>query len=138
MNDNDKNRKLAELEAMHRQQDERSRQLEQEQEARLRDPRVQRGIEAVIIATADQQLAPVADEVAGAIIQLAGQLVELDLISEENPGTYRYRVSVGDPDDLITGIEADHPDYGSPLTPSTATPSSLPGCAKTGATNTRC
>jgi hypothetical protein len=80
MND-DKRKRMAELQ---RQSDDQDRQAEEREH--------QHAFELLDVA-----LAPAADAVTASIIQLAEQLAELDLISEENPATPRWRVDVGDP-----------------------------------------
>jgi hypothetical protein len=53
----------------------------------------------------DKYLAPAADEMADEIGRLRDQLMELDLISEEDPGELHLNVLGG-----VYGIEITHPD----------------------------
>jgi hypothetical protein len=57
----------------------------------------------------DEQLAPAADAVVAEVIGLAGMLAEIDLIDEENRGTPRYQVDLGDRT-LVAAIEVEHPE----------------------------
>ena len=75
MND-DKRKRMAELQT---QSDDQDRQAEEREH--------QHAVELLDVA-----LAPAANPVTASIIQPAEQLAELDLISEENPATPRWRV----------------------------------------------
>lgn len=102
----------AELEALEREQARKQEERDRKQAARARDPRVQRGVLARLAddpGKLDEYLEPVADATAASIVALALRLAELDLISEEAPGTPRWQIDLGT-GERVDAIEVDHPD----------------------------
>ena len=105
--------KFAGLDAMSAEQDRLHKERMDELQAKAdAEPNVRLGYEALrrerTFEVIDEQLGPIADSVVASVLDLAEQLRELDLLSDENPGTPRWRVDLGT-DERVAGIDADHP-----------------------------